>query len=76
VKNLRIICAPRNALSDTEFRNPGFLVTSKRATLAVPFFPRDKADDLTFAILYKYAARSYYPLALLLWREKIRQPLR
>lgn len=51
-------------------------LTLNNATLAVPFFRQNDADDLTFAILYKYVGRSYYPLALLLWREKIRQLLR
>jgi len=51
-------------------------LTPNHATLPVPFFPHDAIDDLTFAILYKHAVQSYYPLALLLWREKIRQLLR
>ena len=42
------------------------------ARFAVPFFQRTTADDLIFAILYNCVARSYYPLALLIWRKKIK----
>ena len=58
------------------FDRPHRLLTSKPATLAVPFFSRNDDDDLTFGILYKHPPRSYYPVALLLWREKIKQLLR
>ena len=57
---------------ERSFTHPHLPLAPKHATLAVPFFGQNDADDLTFAILYKYVARSYYPLALLLWREKIR----
>jgi len=58
------------------FTHPHCPLTPNHATFAVPFFRQNDADDLTFAILYKHVSRSYYPLALLLWREKIRQLLR
>jgi len=46
------------------------------ATFAVPSCGRVRVADLTDAVLYKATAEPYYPLALLLWREKFRQLFR
>lgn len=40
------------------------------ATFTVLNFARGSIADLTSAVLYKFFARPYYPLALLLWRKK------
>jgi hypothetical protein len=46
------------------------------AAFTVLIFPRRRADDLTSAVLYKPGAQTYYPIALLLWREKLRKLFR
>lgn len=46
------------------------------ASATVPECEQNRTHDLTSAILYSQLAQPYYPLALLLWREKIKQLLK
>jgi hypothetical protein len=44
------------------------------AAFSMLFLLSSCIHDLTFAILYKPDAQTYYPVALLLWRKKSKAP--
>jgi hypothetical protein len=70
VNNLRIFCVRWNALPAADFRVRGLPVARFVATSNVLFAPQKFVNDLTTAILYRAVTETYYPIALMLWREK------
>ena len=73
MKLLRIFCAGRNALAVTEFHSVAFSLDVHSRFTNVLQLAKSELVDLTSAVLYKPDVQPYYPLALLLWRKKIRQ---